>query len=412
MARTMRLARLRSVNIIPRMHPIARLYLAFILLGAPAAWAQDASSTTVRVVVRDSALHPLRGANVTIVHGLNDVLASSVTDDRGLALLTAATGSGDYQLVVRRVGFEPIERFFRPGRDTLVFELGLRVSVRRLEAVAVTAERDPKTASYHIGADEIANSPRPLIDATDILAKLRPDMICGRSCNPMEAEASVTRNPVRKCPGLAFAKPVLSCPVDDSPPNLGTNVWVNGQRIRTIALDELALARQHGVLAGLLPGTMTVLSQIKPEHIAEITYLDEFDTSVDKIGAQAALFIVLKPGIGYSAGKGSYVVDAAPLAHAAVPARPAPLPGYRYRLLGVFDQETGDPIVGADVIDMQTGDRVKTTTTGTVSLVFLPEGGSPVRITKDGYEDLSIAVEISAETTVPLTLTLARKRAR
>ena len=54
----------------------------------------------------------------------------------------------------------------------------------------------------------------------------------------------------------------------------------------------------------------------------------------------------------------------------------------------------------------------KTTATGTVSLVFLPEGRSPVRITKDGYEDLSIAVEISAETTTPLTLTMARKRAR
>ncbi|HEY5061383.1 MAG TPA: carboxypeptidase-like regulatory domain-containing protein [Gemmatimonadaceae bacterium] len=394
------------------MRPFARLGVAFILLGARVVLSQDLPSTIVHVVVRDSASHPLRGADVTIVHGLNDVVVSAVTDDRGLASLTVAIGSGDYQLVVRRVGFEPVERFFRAGRDTLVFEIGLRASVRQLEAVAVTAERDPKAASYHIGADEIANSPRVLIDATDILAKLRPDMICGRSCNPMEGEAAVTRNPARKCPGLAFAKPVLSCPVDDSPPNLATNVWVNGQRIRTIALDEVALARQHGVLAGLLPGTMTVLSEIKPEHIAEITYLDEFDTSVDKIGAQAALFIVLKPGIAYSAGEESYVVDAALGVTERPPARPASLPTYRYRLLGVFDQETGDPIAGAYVIDMQTGERVTTTTTGTVSLVFLPEGGSPVRITRDGYEDLSIAVEISAETTAPLTLTMARKRAR
>lgn len=382
-----------------------------MLLGARVVSSQELRSTIVRVVVRDSTSLPLRGANVTIVHGLNDVVASSVTDDRGLTAFTVAIGSGEYQLVVRRVGFKPVERFFRSGRDTLVFEIGLRASVRQLETVAVTAERDPKAASYHIGADEIANSSRVLIDATDILAKLRPDMICGRSCNPMEGEASVTRNPARKCPGLAFAKPVFSCPVDDSPPNLATNVWVNGQRIRTIALDEVALARQHGVLAGLLPGTMTVLSEIKPEHIAEITYLDEFDTSVDRIGAQAALFVVLKPGIAYSAGKGSYVVDSAP-ATERQSARPAALPLYRYRLLGVYDQETGDPIAGADVIDMQTGERVKTTATGTVNLVFLPEGGSPVRITKDGYEDLSMAVEISAETTTPLTLTMARKRTR
>jgi Carboxypeptidase regulatory-like domain len=394
------------------MRRFAGLGTAFILLGARAALPQGLPSTIVRVVVRDSASHPLRGADVTIVHGLNDAVASSVTDDRGFTSLNVALRSGDYQLVVRRVGFDPVERFFRSERDTLVFEIGLRASVRRLETVAVTAERDPKAASYHIGADDIANSPRLLIDATDILAKLRPDMICGRSCNPMEGEAAVTRNPARKCPGLALAKPVLSCPVDDSPPNLATNVWVNGQRIRTIALDEVALSRQHGVLAGLLPGTMTVLSEIKPEHIAEITYLDEFDTSVDKTGAQAALFIVLKPGIAYSAGQGSHVVDSAPAIAERPSARPAPLPLYRYRLLGVYDQETGEPIAGADVIDMQTGDHVKTTATGTVSLVFLPEGGSPVRITKEGYEELSIAVEISAETTVPLTLTMARKRAR
>ena len=394
------------------MRPFVRLGVAFILLCARTALPQDLPSTTVRVVVRDSASHPVRGADVTIVHGLNDVVASSVTDDRGLTSLDLAMRVGDYELVVRRVGFDPVERFFRSTRDTLVFEIGLRASVRQLAAVAVTAERDPKAASYHIGADEIGNSSRVLIDGTDILAKLRPDMICGRSCNPMEGEAAVTRNPARKCPGLAFAKPVLSCPMDDSPPNLATNVWVNGQRIRTIALDEVALSRQHGVLAGLLPGTMTVLSEIKPEHIAEITYLDEFDTSVDKTGAQAALFIVLKPGIAYSAGKGSYVVDATPAVTERPALRPAPLPEYRFRLLGVFDQETGDPIAGADVIDEQTGERAKTTPTGTVSLVFLPEGGSPVRISKDGYEDLSIAVEISAEARAPLTLTMARKRAR
>ena len=48
---------------------------------------------------------------------------------------------------------------------------------------------------------------------------------------------------------------------------------------------------------------MGVLSEIKPEHIAEMTYLDEWDTSIDKLGAQGGLFVVLKPGIGYEPGK-------------------------------------------------------------------------------------------------------------
>jgi len=93
-------------------------------------------------------------------------------------------------------------------------------------------------------------------------------------------------------------------------------------------------------------------------------------------------------------------------------AAPAPvstmLPRYRYRLLGVFDRDTGEPIEGAFVIDMTTGTRARTTSTGTVSLVFLPEGGTPVRIVKDGYDDLNVAVEISSDQTNPVTLVMTK----
>src|SRR5581483_3158855 len=215
------------------------------------------------------------------------------------------------------------------------------------------------------------------------------------------------RNPVRACPGLVFQQPPRTrCPVSDAPPSLETNVWVNGRRIRMVVPNEMAVARQHGVLAGLSPASMTVLSEIKPEHIAEITYVDQFDTSIGKLGAQGGLFVVLKPGVVYEEGKGTLVVagsDGAP-----PPAQPAELPAYRYRLLGVFDAETGEPIAGADVVDMTTGTRARTTVTGTVSLVFLPEGGTPVRIVKPGYEDLTLAVEISAEHRDPLTLIMTK----
>jgi len=58
---------------------------------------------------------------------------------------------------------------------------------------------------------------------------------------------------------------------------------------------------------------------------------------------------------------------------------------------------------------VQTRTFARTTVTGTVTLVFLPEGGSPVRIKKAGYEELNIAVEISPETTTPITLTMAKR---
>jgi hypothetical protein len=283
----------------------------------------------------------------------------------------------------------------------------LRRVPQELAPVVVTAEEDVKRKSYHIDAEAIANSGRVLIDASDILAKLRPDMICGRSCSPMASIALRTRNPVRKCPGLAFSQP-RSCPVDNSPMSPNTNVWVNGRRLRMVIPDTVAVMRQTGVLAGLQAGTMTVLTEIKPEHIAEMTYVDELDASIGKIGSEGGLFIVLKEGVVYEPGAPSYIPDVPVKATPA--AAPAALPAYRYRLLGVYDEQTGDPIEGAVVTDLTSGTSAKTTSTGTVSLVFLPEGTTPLRISKMGFEDLSIGVEISASATSPLTLIMSRKK--
>src|SRR6185503_6678690 len=123
-------------------------------------------------------------------------------------------------------------------------------------------------------------------------------------------------------------------------------------------------ARQHGLLAGLSKPSMTVLSEIKPEHIAEMTYIDSMDSSIGKIGSEGGLFIVLKPGVAYDPGKDTYVQAVA---------------------------TSDEPMAGAVVTDMQTGTHAETTNTGTVTLVFLPEGGSPVRVSKPGYKDLTLA---------------------
>jgi len=370
----------------------------------------------VEILVRDSAGAPVAGAEASVVQGVNDARAGGTTDERGRISLTIPNVSSthdDYQLVVRKIGFTRIEKFFRFQNDTVSFEIRLRRVPQELTPVVVTAEEDLKRKSYHIDAEAIANSDRVLIDATDILAKLRPDMICGRSCQPMAGVAARTRNPVRACPGLALSQPTR-CPVDDTPVSPNTNVWVNGKRLRMVIPNEMAMARQTGLLAGLMPGTMTVLSEIKPEHIAEMTYVDELDSSIGKIGSEGGLFVVLKEGVVYEPGKESYIPDV-PVKRAAVaPSTPTPstLPAYRFRLLGVYDDRTGDPIEGAFVTDLTTGTKARTTSTGTVSLGFLAEGTTPVRISKEGYEDLSIGVEISAGAATPLTLIMTRKNQR
>jgi hypothetical protein len=82
------------------------------------------------------------------------------------------------------------------------------------------------------------------------------------------------------------------------------------------------------------------------------------------------------------------------------------VPSWRARLLGVYDAKTGDAIEGAEVGDMLAKVTALTTKTGTVTLSFLPEGGTLVRIRKVGYEPTTLMAAISPEDTVPLTVLL------
>jgi hypothetical protein len=88
---------------------------------------------------------------------------------------------------------------------------------------------------------------------------------------------------------------------------------------------------------------------------------------------------------------------------------PTPADGrYRLRILGVFDEDTGEPLEGVQVRDALSGTFSLTTKTGTVSLAFLPDGGSLVQVRKVGYEPQLIPIAIDSIDTVPLTVVLQR----
>lgn len=81
---------------------------------------------------------------------------------------------------------------------------------------------------------------------------------------------------------------------------------------------------------------------------------------------------------------------------------------YPGRIIGVYDNETGDPIVGADVRDIATGLHTLTTSTGTLSLFFVDTSGGLIRVTKLGYSPLTLPVANSFSDTIPLVIMMTQ----
>jgi hypothetical protein len=100
------------------------------------------------------------------------------------------------------------------------------------------------------------------------------------------------------------------------------------------------------------------------------------------------------------------VVVATPLiaAHAQRGATGGPRP--LGRLLGVFDDATGRPVDGAEVVDLSTQRKTITSASGAVSLSFLEPGVTVLQIRKIGYESRMQTVKVSAEDTISITMLL------
>jgi hypothetical protein len=363
-----------------------------------AADAQTPATVTVRVHVTDSAGVAVPGAEIAIVRGVNDVITRAVTDDFGRQQLLVRKDNAEYQVVVRKIGFRRADRFTSGAtRDTFNLNFILARATQPLAPVVVSAEEELRRRAYHIEADEIANSGRVVLDVLDVLGKLRPDMVWGLSGRPDRI-------------GKRQALPIY---YGEGPPL--QNVWVNGRRIFLVPPDQMTRARARTGAARPVPlQVKTILASIHAEHVAEITYAPASDVSVGTNRSSNAVFVVLKPGVAFEPGRGSYVVGDDSVAGRALVTAPSLVirdwPPFRFRVLGVFDAQTGEALPNVDVIETVSGLRARTTETGTVSLFFLPEGNSTVRIEKAGYEPMTLTVAISPGDTVPVTLTLSKKK--
>ena len=146
-----------------------------LLLASAEVGAQARRMHSLRVVVVDTAGTPLANAQVSVLSGLNTSVATGMTDSAGLRTLAIAA-DGELQLVVRRIGSRRSSQFFTPTTGVQTIRVSLIPLVTALAEVRVIARADPKRASCHVDADDIAESGRPILDALDIVTKLRPDM--------------------------------------------------------------------------------------------------------------------------------------------------------------------------------------------------------------------------------------------
>ncbi|HEY5219341.1 MAG TPA: hypothetical protein VIJ16_06020 [Gemmatimonadaceae bacterium] len=83
-------------------------------------------------------------------------------------------------------------------------------------------------------------------------------------------------------------------------------------------------------------------------------------------------------------------------------------PTVRVRLIGVFDEQSGDPIENADIRDMISGFTVRTTKTGTAALFLMDTTGTVLTIKKLGYHQAIAAITTAYTDTTPITTTLLR----
>jgi hypothetical protein len=397
---------------------------------AATAAAQTLRQSTIRVHVTDSAGVPVAGADVSIVRGLADVAAHAVTDAQGVHAFSFLSSGKDAELIVRKIGFSRVSRFFADTLVPSVVEIKLARSARSLDTVKVAEREDPVRKSYFIDADAIENSPRLVTDGLDVVMKLRPDMIWSRTGKPDRIAGHVTMKG-RVIPPRAQTELGVTFGDCGAPANRPVaNIWVNGSRIGEVDVNRLAMLRRVDDGIYISAQIATVLASIKPEHIAEMQYHPCTESQPDAPPHTLnAIMVQLKEGIGFDPGVGSYILPtrvnavagaapapvatpasatAGPLAHRPLLVGVTPadtLPAAR--ILGVFDDGTGDPIADAEVVDVATGTRARTTETGTVALWFLPPGESQLKIQRAGYAAKTLDVVISTDA-VPITVLLAR----
>ena len=267
--------------------------LAALSIGLPAkVAAQGGSGRPIVLVITayDELSAVVPDARLTLFSVEGVALASARSDAFGRWAIRLTTRDTSLSLSVRKIGFAPANQSFLVGSsDTIAIKVQLLHQPNELDTVRVTSR--VLSNNYTLDADEIARSKRTILDAYDALRDLRPNMLGDR---------------MRNCPFVQ-------------------NLWVNGRPLPVFASEIVPMAdggqltrddgsgrrvlRSHAPVAHAPPDAPLAL--VKPQFISEMRYVNCNATPRAGTRSVNALFIDLKPGIGFDLKRGTYVADTA-----------------------------------------------------------------------------------------------------
>src|SRR6185437_11044627 len=102
----------RAANMIRSTTAVACLAATLALVPVAAHGQATPVPFTVNVRVIDSAAAPIAGADVAVVRGIDNVVASGSSNVDGRTMLVVKDGSGDFEIVVRKIGYLRGDQFF------------------------------------------------------------------------------------------------------------------------------------------------------------------------------------------------------------------------------------------------------------------------------------------------------------
>lgn len=123
---------------------------------------------------------------------------------------------------------------------------------------------------------------------------------------------------------------------------------------------------------------------------------------------RAALFGALAGLLAFAASARAQDTGARPAGSSAAKTDSTGTVRAHLRVVGVFDEESGDPLEGVDVTDFFTGITARTTKTGTMALILGDTTGTLVRLKKVGYQPITMPVGTALRDSTPLTVLMLR----